>query len=205
MNKPSSSTETVETNVGNKCREESWEQEPKKNFTNNALMHTTSSCFSLVVTALFSPSFYAFVKAPANHLERVVFMLNMLAIGLGHLLVTLHLHSGLTGHCLALCIIIGVLLGQLVIVRHSVSSLDCHCPIPITGVPTCCHSALCVIVEPSSSLLVGPFIIIRLQSRPTHLCWNITGPYSFSLDLIVVGLTYSLSLGPHSLMLASFA
>ena len=83
-NKPSSSTETVETNMGDKCREESQEQEPKKNFTNNASTHTTSSCSSLVVTALFPPSFYTFMKAPANHLERVMFMLDMLAIGLGH-------------------------------------------------------------------------------------------------------------------------
>ena len=173
----------------------------KKNFTNNASTRTTS----LIVTALFPPSFYVFAKAPANHLERVVFMLDVLVIGSGHLLMTLHLRSGLTSHHSALCIIVGALLGQLVIVWHSASSLDYHCPMLVAGGPTCHCLVLCVIVEPSSLLLVGPFIVIRSQSGPTHLHWNVAGPYLFSLDLIVVGLSYSLSLGPCSLMLASFA
>ena len=117
-------SETAETNVGNKCREESWEQEPKKNFSSNASPRPTSSCFSLVVTALFPPSFYAFTKAPANHLEMVVFMLDVLAIGSVHLPATSHLRSGLTRHRSALCIVVGASLGQLVIVRRSASSLD---------------------------------------------------------------------------------
>ena len=147
MNKPGSSTETVETNVGNKCREESQEQEPKKNFTNNASMCTTSSCFSLVVTTLFPPSFYVFTKAPTNHLEVVVFMLDVLAIGSGHLLMTSHLCSGLTGHRLALCIVVGGLLGQLVIVRRSALLLDCHCPY---------------------SLLVGPLVVVRRYASSSN-------------------------------------
>ena len=185
-----------------------------KNCSSSALPHPMSSCFSLVVTALFPPSFYAFAKAPANHLEMVVFMFNMLAIGLVHLPATSHLRSGLTHHHSALCIVIGASLGQLVIVRHyalllrhlwanlSLFSTLCHhqtdTALYSLG-PTCHQSALCVIIRPSS--LVGSFIVIGSWSGPYH-CQNITGPYSFSLGLIVVGLSYSSSLGPHSLMLA---
>ena len=72
-------------------------------------------------------------------------MLDVLAIGLAHLLATSHVCSGLIHYLLALCIIVGALLG---------SACHCHWPIlVITGGPICCHLAACVVIGPSSLLL----------------------------------------------------
>jgi hypothetical protein len=129
-----------------------------------------------------------------------------------HLPATSHIRSGLTRHHSALCVVIGASLGLLIVVRPASSSLvgslvvvpryasllGCHWPVlVVAGGPPCRRSALCVIVGPSSSSL-GCHLARTChrcgsRSGPTHRHWNITGPYSFSLGLVVVGSSF-----PHA-------
>jgi len=141
----------------------------------------------------------------------VVFMFDVLAIGSVHLPATSHVRSGLTRDRSALCIVVGASLGPFVVVRRYVSLLDCHCLVlVVAGGPTCHHSAPCVVVGPSSSLGChlartrrrwwahssssgrgqGLLIVFGTSPGPTYFHW--------------VSLSYSSSLGPRSLMLASF-
>jgi len=141
-----------------------------------------------------------------------VFMFDVLAISSVHLPATSHVRSGLTRHHSALCIVVGALLGPFVVVRRYVLLLHCHCLVlVVAGGPTCHHSAPCIVVGPSSSSLgchlahtrrrwwahssssgrgQGLLIVFGTSPDPTCFHW--------------VSLSYSSSLGPRSLMLASF-
>ena len=103
-------------------------------------------------------------------------MLDVLVIGSAHLPATLHICSGLIRHLLALCIVVGALLG---------SACCCHWPIlVITGGPICCHLAACMVIGPSS-------LSLDCHLAHTHHCW---WAYWLSLGqaqglLIIIGMS----------------
>jgi len=155
-------------------------------------------------------------------------MFDVLAIGSVHLPATSHVRSGLTRDRSALCIVVGASLGPFVVVRRYVSLLDCHCLVlVVAGGPTCHHSAPCVVVGPSSSsghprrraiLVVGPSSSLGCHlARTRRRWWAHSSSSGRGQGLLIVfgtspgptyfhwvSLSYSSSLGPRSLMLASF-
>ena len=121
--------------------------------------------FLLRCHRLLPASFYAFAKAPANRVEMVVFMFDVLAISSVHLPATSHVRSGLTRHRLALCIIVGASLGPL-----SLFGAMCRC---------------WIVTASYSSSLVGPLVIIQRHASSSghpHRRWVVTWPV-----LVVIG------------------
>jgi len=120
-------------------------------------------------------------------------VLDLLAIGSAHIPTTPNIHSGLTRHRSALCIIIGASLG---------SACHCHWPVLIiTGGPIRRCLAVCVIIGPSSSSLGYHLACtchwwaywLTLGRGQGLLIVVGTPPGPFSLGLVIAGLSYSLS------------
>jgi len=140
-------------------------------------------------------------------------VLDVLEMGSLHLPATSHVHSGHIRHRSALCAVVGVSLGPLVIVWHYALSLGC-CWAHLSSFGAM-HRRW-VVTGPYSSLLG---LLVGSNLARTHRCWWAHSP-SLSRGqglliiigmspgpasgLVVVGLSYSSSLGLRSFILASF-
>jgi hypothetical protein len=122
--------------------------------------------------------------------------------------------AGPTCHCSVLC---WAHLSSLVAICHPLARARHRwwAHLSLFGTMHCCWAILLVVglsLDPYSSSLVGPFVVVGLWSGPTHRCWNVARPYLFSFLLVIglylfslgliIGLSYSSSLGPRSLVLA---